>query len=159
MPVALPAGVEIPYGFTRRLAISPDGRRIAYVGRGAAGGLLYVQDLDEAGTARPVAGTEGATTPFFSPDGDSLGFLRRGINIVPLGGGEPRTLAGASLVGGNAAWLEDGWIVYSDGTGGVNRVAAAGGSPQVLLEPVAGEELYVRAVSCRGESISCTRST
>ena len=142
VPVALPTGVEIPYGYTRRLAISPDGRRVAFVGRSAAGQLLYVQDLDQAGTARPVGGTEGATTPFFSPDGDSLGFLRRGINVVPLGGGEPRTLAGASLTGGNAAWLEDGWIVYSDGTGGVNRVAAAGGSPQVLLEPVAGEEHY-----------------
>jgi hypothetical protein len=64
VPVALPPGVEIPYGFTPRLAISPDGRRIAYVGSDERGTSIYVQNLHVSGSAVAIEGTAGALTPF-----------------------------------------------------------------------------------------------
>jgi serine/threonine-protein kinase len=58
------------------VALSPDGRRIVYTGRGTDGTFrLYTRTLDQD-QAAPLAGTEGAYSPFFSPDGQGVGFLR-----------------------------------------------------------------------------------
>jgi Tol biopolymer transport system component len=142
VPLALPPGVAIPYGYTPRLAISPDGLRIAYIGLDERGAAIYVQDLKSPGSAEPVEGTSEAVTPFFSPDSESLGYLRRsGIEIVSLSGGKPRSLvAGVSFVGGNATWGSDDWIYYVDATSGIERVQASGGSsPHSLKSPAPGE--------------------
>jgi serine/threonine-protein kinase len=139
VPVALPPQVEIPYGITPRLAISPDGRRIAYVGNDERGSSIYVQDLHVSGSAVAIDGTGEARTPFFSPDGESLGYLRGGdVEILPLGGGKPRTLVeGLSLSGGAATWASDGSVYYVDFTSGIEKVAVSAGSPQLVktLEP------------------------
>jgi serine/threonine protein kinase len=71
------------------LAISRDGKRLAYVDQGTGTErMLYVQELDES-EARPVPGTEGAIDPFFSPDGESLGYsdhTRKVLKVVPIRG-------------------------------------------------------------------------
>jgi Tol biopolymer transport system component len=56
------------------LAVSPDGRRLAYVVRAGAGAQILVRDLD-ALTARVIPGTDNGFAPFFSPDGEHLGFF------------------------------------------------------------------------------------
>ena len=77
------------------LAISPDGRRIAFRGRSGDTSQIYLRDLSRE-TAEPVAGTEGGDDAFFSPDGEWLGFVAGDkLKKVAVRGGTPITLAGA----------------------------------------------------------------
>ena len=90
------------WGFT----ISPDGRTIAFV----ANGMINLRELESLDTA-PILGTEDGYTPFFSPDGEWLGFLTvTGVRKVSLRGGPPITLA---TVGnpGRAVWCPNGEII------------------------------------------------
>jgi hypothetical protein len=139
VPVALPEGGGIPYGFPV-LAISPDGRRIAYAGFDQEGLTLLVQDLDRPGEARPVRGTRGAFGPFFSPDGASLGYLSDGVEVVSLSGGDPRPVGeGITLVNGSAIWVDD-WVYYVDDSGGISRAPVSGtGAPQPITRPDSSE--------------------
>ncbi|HYV40588.1 MAG TPA: protein kinase, partial [Thermoanaerobaculia bacterium] len=75
--VPIPAGDTFVTDNYLSLAISPDGRRVVYVGRRADKRQLFLRSLDAA-EAAPIAGTEGAYSPFFSPDGQSLGFWNDG---------------------------------------------------------------------------------
>ncbi len=123
--------------YGNRLALSPDGRRLVYVGLGAAGGELWLRERDDL-EARVLPGTEAATSPFFSPDGQSVGFVTTGapteIRVASLMGGPPITVAdsGTGLLGG--AWSRDGYIYFDGGTPGTGlmRVRATGGSPEVV---------------------------
>jgi Tol biopolymer transport system component len=126
-----PAGVELVAGGNPTLAISPDGRSVAFTGSppGAAP-QLFLRTVSELG-ARPVLGTEGADTPFFSPDGRWLAFHSRGaLRKAPIGGGQPLVICEAPVLRG-ASWGEGGTIVFSNGTA-MLRVSAAGGQPQPL---------------------------
>jgi serine/threonine protein kinase/Tol biopolymer transport system component len=144
VPIALSPGVEIPYNPTSRLAMSPDGRRIAYVGGDELERKIFVQTLDAGGSVEAVASSNGAFTPFFSPDGESLGYLSGGdIQIVSLSGGQPRAVAsGVSLTLGSATWGRDGWIYYTDATSGIHRVPVAGGSARETLKSASPVEQY-----------------
>ncbi|MHC4807322.1 MAG: protein kinase domain-containing protein [Planctomycetota bacterium] len=104
--------------FHLALSISPDGKRIAYVDQGTGTErMLYVRELDTS-KARAISGTEGAIDPFFSPDGQSLGYsdhTRGALKVVSIRGGTPRKLSEAPFfVGG--IWLDDGTIVFSPGS-------------------------------------------
>ena len=77
--VALAQGQAMQAGQGPRLAIAPDGSRFVYVGPGEGGGRLWVRDRDRL-DAHPIAGTEGAISPFFSPDGQRVGFY----TVTPL---------------------------------------------------------------------------
>src|SRR5262249_22089772 len=105
----LPPGTEIPidFGFPL-LALSPDGMRLAIIDRDEAGRVrLATRGLDEDQVA-PLSGTEGARFPFFSPDGQSIGFFADGkLKKVAVQGGSPATLCDAGLSLG-ASWGEDG---------------------------------------------------
>jgi Tol biopolymer transport system component len=116
--------------------ISPDGARIAYLSRGR----IFTRRLDQASaTALPI--TPGATSPFFSPDGQWIGFTANGkMRKVSVEGGSEVVLCdmGASYTGGD--WGEDGNIVLSLGArAGLSRVSSAGGSP-VPITALQGEE-------------------
>ena len=108
--------------------ISPDGTRLAFTARkGEAPNLLWVRALHES-TARPLAGTEGAQRPFWSPDGRSIGFFAdRSFKKVDVNGGPVFTLApGTESRGGT--WNRDGVILFTpNARGPVLRVSADGG--------------------------------
>ncbi len=77
-----------------RVAISPDGRRLVYVGPASGGTQLWLRDHDQL-ISSPIPGTENAGSPFFSPRGREIGFLVGGTKIrtVSLDGGPTQTLS------------------------------------------------------------------
>jgi DNA-binding SARP family transcriptional activator/Tol biopolymer transport system component len=94
-----------------RLAISPDGSRLAYIGGPRS--QLWTRARNQL-HAIAVPGTEGATTPFFSPDGRQVGFLRDFIvQIASLDGGPPITVLDSLTGVSGASWGPDGFI-YAD---------------------------------------------
>jgi eukaryotic-like serine/threonine-protein kinase len=114
-----------------RIALSPDGRALVYSGPGEGGNRLWLRRIDQL-DATPIAGTEGAGTPFFSPDGQRLGFIKDGtqVRIASLAGAPTVTLTDkVNTTSGD--WGQDGYI-YFEVDSGVGRMRAAGGS----IEPV-----------------------
>ncbi len=112
--------------------ISPDGRRLAFTARKGEGpNLLWVRSVAEA-AARPLAGTEGAERPFWSPDGKFIGFFaERALKKIDVNGGPVFTLAEANESRGGT-WNRDGVILFTpDARGPVYRIPAAGGKPVV----------------------------
>ena len=126
------------------LAVSPDGRRIAFRGRSGDTHRFYLRDLSRE-TAEPVSGTEDGDDPFFSPDGEWLGFVAGDkLKKVAIRGGTPITLAAAAQVRGSA-WGDDGTIVFAPTVNSaLFRVPAAGGEPRQLtrLDAAARERTH-----------------
>ena len=117
-------------------AISPDGTRLVFLQRSQGGEqMLATRLLDQAGTT-VLAGTENGRDPFFSPDGQWVGFFADGkLKKAPVEGGIPVTVCDAPNARG-ADWGEDGDIVLSQNLlGGLSRVSAAGGTPQAITTP------------------------
>jgi serine/threonine-protein kinase len=115
--------------------ISPDGRRIVYIGPGEGGDQLWLRDRDRL-DATPLPGTSNPFNPHFSPDGSRIVFgsgLNFDLKVVSASGGPPITLtrAGAGS-GGGAAWAPDGWI-YFDTPRGLSRIRADGGTPEHVV--------------------------
>jgi Tol biopolymer transport system component len=112
------------------IALSPDGAKLAFVAS-AAGGVpqLWVRPLDST-AAQPLAGTDDAAFPFWSPDSRSLGFFAQGkLKIIDSSGGAVQTLADAPQPRGGA-WGADGTILYTpDATSVMFCIPAAGGTP------------------------------
>jgi len=112
------------------MALSEDGRQLAFVAGDSTGStLIWVRALDEA-EPRALQGTEGATCPFWSPDGHSLGFFAEGkLKRIDVTGGPPQVLADSPF-GLGGAWSRDGIILFSpDNPSSIMRVAASGGAP------------------------------
>ena len=107
--------------------ISPDGRTLAFVATDGSGqDFLYVRPLDSS-TARMLPGTEGAQMPFWSPDGQSIGFFAQGrLKTTALGGGEPQMLANVTLPRGGT-WNRDDVILFAPSPLGLYRIPATGG--------------------------------
>jgi Tol biopolymer transport system component len=115
--------------------ISPDGRSLAFVARTEVGrNVLFVRSLDGL-EPRPLPGTEGATRPFWSPDGRQLGFFAdQKLKKVTLSGGLPIPLASAEDARGGT-WNRDGVIVFSPGFAGpLHQVSSAGGQSQPVTK-------------------------
>lgn len=123
------------------LAVSPDGRRVTYVGNQNGNDILYLRLTRELESV-PLPGTEEADAPFFSPDGEWIGFGARGkLKKVSVLGGPPATLCDAPDFRG-ATWGTDGTIVLAgQREGGLMRVSDAGGDPEplTLLDDVANK--------------------
>ena len=127
--IALPEGVRLPENPPGRFTLSPDGRRLAFVAADAAGrSALWVRPLDTT-IAQPLAGTDGASFPFWSPDSRFIGFLAQGkLKKIDASGGTPFTLCDAFRGGG--AWNRDDVILFTPKGGApLSRVSASGGTP------------------------------
>jgi Tol biopolymer transport system component len=124
------------------IALSPDGSKLAFVATDSSTKtLLWVRPLDSI-SAQPLAGTDGAGFPFWSPDSRNIGFFADGkLKRVQASGGGLQVLADASL-GRGGTWNSEGVIVFApSGRGGLYRVSATGGTPvQVTdLDPKVNE--------------------
>jgi hypothetical protein len=163
--VELPAGVELAHDGAS-LALSRDGRRVAFVARAAAAAVsgssvasgpgatsgssaadgsgaargsgaprIYVRDADRLDPI-VLEGTDGASSPFFSPDARWIGFFANGaLRKVPVAGGPVVTLCEARAPLG-AVWSTRRFIVFASSlTGGLSRVHEDGGTPAMLTTP------------------------
>jgi serine/threonine-protein kinase len=135
---------DVPFTAPERLrpflALSPDGTRFACIVRGPDSiQRIYLRRLDQAdGVLLP--GTDGATSPFFSPDGQWVAFAADGsLKKIPAQGGAPIKLCAATDLRGGS-WGDDGNIVFTpDNRSPLYRVPDSGGNPQRLTELQSGE--------------------
>jgi Tol biopolymer transport system component len=103
-----------------RVAISPDGTRLVYAGRGADGAQLWLRNRNQL-RAAPIAGATHATIPFFSPDGMRIGYTSEGntdIRVITLTGAPPMVIADSAIGADGATWSEDGFVYFDGLTGG-----------------------------------------
>jgi Tol biopolymer transport system component len=129
--IASPEGV----GTVDAPRLSPDGRYIAFNGNDAQGkSRIWVRPLN-AIAAQPLAGTEGTTRPFWSPDSRFLGFFAEGkLKKIEVTGGPAQKICDAPS-GADGSWSSEGVILYDGRTGDpIRRVAAAGGTPAVAVK-------------------------
>jgi Tol biopolymer transport system component/tRNA A-37 threonylcarbamoyl transferase component Bud32 len=122
------------------LALSPDGRQLAFVSMSDAKTRLWLRPLG-SGRAQPLLGTDGASYPFWSPDSQSIGFFADGkLKRTDLIGGLPQTLASVQAPAGGT-WNDDDVIIFSDQGfrsfgQPLRRVSAsAGGQPVPVATP------------------------
>jgi eukaryotic-like serine/threonine-protein kinase len=121
------------------IALSPDGRQLAFATSVDGVTSLWVRRLDQE-AARPVQGTTDASFPFWAPDGRAIGFFARGqLQRIDLTGGAPVALAEVSSARGGS-WSRDGVIVFAPALdGGLMRIPAAGGVPQPATHLTGGQ--------------------
>jgi serine/threonine-protein kinase len=128
-------GPDAVRGSSVTAVISPDGTRIAYSGRLSQGLVqLFTRRLDQAVATAVVGSGSTALVPFFSPDGEWIGFFDD-INVkkVSTQGGSPVTIGPLPSLTFGASWGEDGNIILGTATG-LMRMASAGGAAQPLKE-------------------------
>ncbi len=146
--LALPESVTIPVvnyvGNTSlaTLAISPQGDKVAFVGVKDGQGALYLRRLDRFEAAR-LPNTGSATAPFFSPDGERLGFFARGrLWRIDLPDGVPVDVGPAPKESIGGGWGEDGQIVYTPNwSDALRAIPERGGESRALtkIDHAAGE--------------------
>jgi DNA-binding winged helix-turn-helix (wHTH) protein/Tol biopolymer transport system component len=109
--------------------LSPDSRYLTFVARDqdATQARLYLKQMESA-ELRPIAGTEGASDPFWAPTSDMIGFFANGVlKTVDLRGDVPKTVASVPVSSGGGSWSGTGAILFSDWQTGLYRVDSAGG--------------------------------
>ena len=114
------------------LAISPDGQKIVFAGTAEGQSRLWLRSVDSA-SARPLAGTDDALAPFWSPDSRSIGFFAHNtLERLDIDGGSTQVLANASF-GRGGAWNRDGTILFTPNPGSpIMQVPARGGDPTAV---------------------------
>lgn len=132
----LPSNLRLAKDPRPVVAFSPDGTSLVYVLSNGAKTQLYIRRLDQL-EATPISGTEGGSGPFFSPDGQWVGFFANDrLKKVSLKGGAPVNLCNASPVTRGASWGPDDTILFVLAhSEGISRVPASGGTPQVVTTP------------------------
>jgi hypothetical protein len=146
---------EVPEGLVTRLdvatpstgdpfsfAVSPNGRALAFVANVEGESRLWIRPLDQS-AAQPLAGTGGASYPFWSPDGQSLAFFADGkLKRIELTGSTVRELADAPSARGGT-WSRDDVIVFAPRFNtGLVRVAASGGPSMPLTSLESGQSSH-----------------
>ena len=154
-------GPDAMVGSRTTVALSPDGTRVVFPARSPQGALyLATRTLDQPAVTM-LPGTEEGADPFFSPDGQWIGFFAAGkLKKISVQGGAAVNLCAAPSARG-AAWTEDGFIVFAPNlNSGLQRVPDSGGPPQPLTDPRATHEVTHRwpQVLPGGETILFTGS-
>jgi Tol biopolymer transport system component len=158
----LPRTLELPVASGTLVALSPDGRTLVYRAR-EEGGVwrLYRRTLDVL-DATPISGTEGsAQSPFFSPDGQWVGFTAPGSNTlmkVPLAGGRPVRIGSMPVAPRGASWGLDGTIIVGANASGLMRVPASGGDAVPLAAPDDGRQYWYPQILPGGRAVLFTAS-
>jgi serine/threonine protein kinase/Tol biopolymer transport system component len=143
-PVLTRLLVETPptSALSSSFALSPDGRQLVFVATDSGRSRLWLRPLAQF-TAQPLAGTEGASYPFWSPDSGSVGFFAEGaLNRIDLVTGTIRNLAPAPA-GRGGTWSRDNVIVFApSNTGELLRVPASGGTPAPATRITPGQSSH-----------------
>jgi serine/threonine-protein kinase len=132
--VALPATSPLSVGGVRSssiLALAPDGTRLVVASGSGASAQLYLRAMDQL-EAVPIRGTQGAVAPFFSPDGQWLGFFTDDrLKKISIDSGSAQTITTIGIGGAfiSASWGSDDTIMFTSLSGELMRVPAAGGTP------------------------------
>jgi len=136
--INLPLG-EALVGPGSSIALSRDGKNVVYIGKRGDIAKLYLRPIDEF-ESRPIPGTEGATAPFFSPDGKWVGFFTGDkLKKVSLLGGSPQDICNieTGFEAFGACWDKDNTIFFTDQvTLGLRRVPVLGGIPEPVTAPL-----------------------
>src|SRR6185437_14195522 len=136
LTIGLPPSTS-PSPFFPDLALSRDGSEVVYSLLQNGKTQLYLRPLDQF-DAKAIPGTEGAYSPFFSPDGRSLAFFAgASLKKVDVAGGPVQTLCNSSGAGAN--WAADGTIFFQGKNLGLSRVAGAGGNCEDITKPDASK--------------------
>ena len=134
LDVDLGPDVALTAGGGALAVLSPDGVRLVYCSQSR----LFTRRMDQP-EATALPGTEGANTPFFSPDGKWVAFFASGkLKKIPVEGGAVATLCNSNLPGGGS-WGEDGNIIVARGNFILSRIPSAGGEPIAVTALSKGE--------------------
>lgn len=115
-------------------AISPDGRQLVFTATDARGTSLWLRPLDSL-DAHPLAGTEDAEWPFWSPDSRSIGFFEHGnLQKMDLHGGPPQTIAENNSYPVGATWGTAGVIAFTPHVERLYQVPAGGGEAKPIYQ-------------------------
>jgi len=152
----IPDDLRLPADQMGIMALSPEGKTLAVVLQGDSEKLLYVRKLDSAELVE-MPGTEDASTPFFSPDGQWIAFFADDkLKKVPVDGGAPVTLCDTDGSNRGADWGTDDMIVFSPHyTLPLMRVSGAGGEPTVFtaIDKTKGERTHRWPQAVPGEDL------
>jgi len=133
------------------IALSPDGKYLAYVAVGGGTRQIFLRALDNP-QAKPIGGTEGGDAPFFSSDGQWLGFDAAGVlRKIPLTGG---AAASIGVMGRGAVW-RDHTIIVGTPTGLV-RISDSGGMPEQVTRAEQGEAGHAWPALLPGDAVLFT---
>ena len=139
LSIASPEGAALT---THGFDLSPDGSRIVFTASQGGVRKLWLRNIDSE-SAKPLQGTEGAFAPFWSPDGQSIGFFTPGkLKRLDLAGGPPRLLSNSAF-GKGGTWSKSGVILFSPRNGAaLYRVSSSGGEPVAVtaLDRASGEQ-------------------
>ena len=140
-------GQEVSLGVIsgRSVIMTPDGTRIAYVASISGGpNRLYTRRLDQADPTE-LPGTDSASHPFFSPDGEWIGFFAAGtINKISVEGGAVVPLGEVTRGSAGGSWGEDGVIVFSRPLEGLMAIPEDGGDATTLMPLDKGELAFIQ---------------
>jgi eukaryotic-like serine/threonine-protein kinase len=141
--IAFPDAERLHAVSTRRFDISRDGARIVYIGGGESGSQLWVRERNSL-ASRPLPGTFGALAPFFSPDGQTVGYLtgtRGDLRTTPVNGGPTQVIVRNDAAAWGGDWGDDGYIYFTGVDQRIMRVPAAGGEPEAMsvLDSASGQ--------------------
>ena len=146
---------SIPQDVRNGLALSPDGERLVYSATSQGVRRLVIRSRDRL-EAVPIPGIEGGFSPFFSPDGASIGYFAEGaLKRVDLDGGAPLTLV-AQVGNPGASWGTNGTVVFGIPNAGLMLVSANGGEPRALTT-AAQSERHLWQSFCREKRRSSSR--
>jgi eukaryotic-like serine/threonine-protein kinase len=139
----IPLPTKPPLRLTGGLALSPDGRQLAFIANSSDGmPRIWVRALNSL-EIRPLTGTESVGSMlFWSPDNRFIGFDSGGkLQKIDVSGGPPETVCSLNLMGVGGSWNKDGAIIFGQYGGPIMQVSAAGGSaaPLTVLNPSHGD--------------------